>query len=454
MKFFAFRFPVVVGVLCLVWSLTGCGEQPGDVVNNYYEEISEGGYSGPSHTEAVGSGTLSEITVAGTRVYVYEPPEYNDPVPMMTPIVYVYPDEPYDDFAAAKADIVSLGLNEIADDEKGVVIMVNPVGRSWGPGDVEVYKALMSFVYSGHSGLNKTFLNLQYMIGEGSGADFIHTYMTVNAARIAAVATFGGSNVVPGGSVALPAYLAGRATAIGGGTDYTLAYYRGVNGATGDPETEGTKSIYANVPGRGGTSDPVKKVIVNNSDDITGFTKDGISDAYHSLFRYTTRAALFTRIYDDFNTPEVFTLLPRPNVEELGLTMNIVNEGSNNRWYEWVPNEVLANTASNVPLVLVLHGGGDHEVYEAESNGWVAMAREERFIVVAPKTNTNKTSNLTLINDMITKYPVIDKSRIYVTGFSQGSTGLSNTLNDKAAVEQFAAMALFSWGWCLSLRWL
>jgi predicted esterase len=165
------------------------------------------------------------------------------------------------------------------------------------------------------------------------------------------------------------------------------------------------------------------------------------------MLRYTTRAALYTRIYDNVNSGEVFTLLPRLNVKDLGLTMTVVNEYQSNRWYEWAPDEALDNSnTAKFPLVLVLHGGGDHEVYDAESNGWVALAGKERFIVVSPQTNTNKQSNLDLIDAMIAKYR-IDESRIYVTGFSQGSSGLSNTLNSKDAVERFTAMAPFSFGY-------
>ena len=123
---------------------------------------------------------------------------------------------------------------------------------------------------------------------------------------------------------------------------------------------------------------------------------------------------------------EIFTLMDRPMVDELGLTM--INAGYNwvgtgggtgQGWFEWIPNEALAaNNTKKYPLVISLHGNNDHPVYEAESNGWVSVAGKERIIVAAPADRSDAAVHA-MINTLVTKYP-IDESRIYVTGFSMG----------------------------------
>ena len=55
-------------------------------------------------------------------------------------------------------------------------------------------------------------------------------------------------------------------------------------------------------------------------------------------------------------------------------------------WYEYVPDEVLNNTApaGSVPMILALHGGGDDARVFVEEQGLLELAAEERIAVVAP----------------------------------------------------------------------
>ncbi len=377
---------------------------------------------------------INDYGADGSVTYMYTPSVLNDPVPMMTPVIFIYPDQAPANSIKAQQLLSKLGLIDLAERERGVILLATPTGGGWSNDDITVYNALLKGIWFNNNtdtSIKKlTYFNLIYAMGEGSGATFINNKLSQNANRIAGVATFGGDgSVMPASGVPLPAYIAG-------GSDNAIGYFKAVNNTDQSGTVSGRTVYYNAVNDR-------QRVMVN-PDALTSFDKEAIRQAWDSMLRYTTRAALATRIYDDADSPEVFTLLPRPNVEALGLTMRVNNEKESTRWYEWIPNEALEpGTAEKFPLVLVLHGGGDHDVYEAESNGWVALAGRERFIVASPKT-TSKANNLALLKAVIAKYP-IDESRIYVTGFSAGSSAINSTLNDKDTIELFAAMAPFSW---------
>ncbi|MDR1157275.1 MAG: InlB B-repeat-containing protein, partial [Oscillospiraceae bacterium] len=379
--------------------------------------------------------TVADVGVDGSRTYLYTPSALNDPTPMMTPVIFVYPNTRPADEAAAEALLSNLGLIEFAEAEHAAILLATPAGTDWGDADIAVYNTLLRGIWYNNStsgSIKKlTFFNLIYAIGEGSGATFIHNKLSQNANRVAGVATFGGDgSAMPASGVPLPAYIAGAAAAVN--------YYKSVN------QTNRTKTVSGKIVYYNGTND--RQQVMVNPAALTAFDKDAIRDAWDSMLRYTTRAPLTTRAYDDVDTPEVFALMPRPNPAELGLVVRVKNEAANNRWYEWIPQEALeASSTEKFPLVLVLHGGGDHEVFEAESNGWVALAGRERFIVASPKTTT-KDLNLALAAEMIANYPV-DPSRVYVTGFSAGSSAISNTLVDDAAIQTFAAAVPFSFGY-------
>ena len=389
---------------------------------------------------------VNDYGVEGSEFFIYVASELHFPVPMLTPIIYVYPDTPYESKEDAWNELVELGLLDIAEAEMGAVIMMNPVGDEWGQADLDMYEATHDYV-SFTTGVEKlTYYNLMYAIGEGSGSTFINNYLSANCKRIAAVLTFGGT--IDAGverPYALPAYLVGQPAS-------TTSVYRDIN----DTDTTATETVngvrkrtYTN------SSDPVRKVIEFTAGP-TSFDRDYIADCWTAMFRYTTRTCLTDQVFDDMNTDVEFTLCERPNIEALNLTRNDIDntpcvEGSNLiRWYEWIPNEVYDTmengTDEKYPLIIVLHGNNDHPIYEAESNGWVQLAGDERLIVVAPyhQTLSNKSEEfINLIERLKSQYP-IDESRIYCTGFSMG--GMATTPLGMTYPEVFAAMAPMAGG--------
>jgi polyhydroxybutyrate depolymerase len=111
-----------------------------------------------------------------------------------------------------------------------------------------------------------------------------------------------------------------------------------------------------------------------------------------------------------------------------------------------------ANLPRNAPLVFMLHGAGGNGKHAAESYGWVAKADQSRFLLIAPDASTvfanqepsllrnprawNDGSNrggpnisssddiglLRALIDQAARQFGIDRKRVYVSGFSSGSS--------------------------------
>jgi hypothetical protein len=386
---------------------------------------------------------VADLGVTGSHTYVYTPSVLISPTPMLTPVLFVYSNAGYASKDAAWDAIGAAGLDTLAEAEHAAIIVQNPVaGGAWSAADVAVYQAALGYIYGANTAASGkpalSYYRMDYMLGEGAGATFINQYMTQapNVNRIAGVATFGGTwpSVTP--SSALPAYIVG-------GSPQAVAAYKAANGVntTTTPAPASGETTY-------NAANPAKRVIVSSATN-TSFDKALIADAYNTLFRYTVRQGLSSPVFYDNTTTEDFTLMQRPNLQSLGLTQNLVQGAGTGttgqtRWYEWVPDEVLAGQApgstKKYPLVIDLHGRGDHEIYEAESNGWITLAGQKKVIVVAPFDET-VTTVMNLISAIEAKYPV-DTSRIYMTGFSMGA---SNTwLVSSNFPSTFAAIAPMS----------
>ncbi len=112
-------------------------------------------------------------------------------------------------------------------------------------------------------------------------------------------------------------------------------------------------------------------------------------------------------------------------------------------WFEYLPEEVLKNTApaGTVPLILANHGGGDDPRQFVEEIGLLPLAGSERFAMVAPEHQNigNLLSDCLpkLVKYMLKTYPALDASRVYVTGYSMGGAATLRAINGDPSV--FAA---------------
>ncbi len=423
---------------------------------------------------------VDNLGVAGSVTYTYIAPELHVPGPMMTPVFYVYADTKFASKEAAWEYITGSGLVDLANKQKGAVMVMNPVGNTWGADDVKVYWELQDYLWfteewygynpeafistaaadmeaiGAKRGLQLTYHQMQYLVAEKSGATFVSNFMTANANRIAGALLVGGTiSGATDTSIPLPVYIAG-------GTEALTNYYKNLNGATVidpvvDPIVPGT--AYTN------PDNDLQRVIVE--DGATSLNATVLNNAWKAIFQRTVRQALRTRMWDNINrantnrigravlTTEVFTLMGRPVADEIGLTVfdrgyNIAPLANANGggWFEWVPNEAIEGnpgyeSGKKFPLVISLHGGNDHPIFEAEANGWVKMAGQERFILVGPSRTAAADSGTILgvtsiLAEVLKTYP-IDESRIYVTGFSAGAR--ATNANTIAQGIKFAAVA-------------
>ncbi|MDA0168391.1 hypothetical protein OJ998_04770 [Solirubrobacter taibaiensis] len=382
---------------------------------------------------------IPDLGVTGSHTYMYTPSALFDPAPMLTPVLFVYSNTGYASQDAAWTALSNAGLVARAEADHAVLIVQNPVaGGVWSAADLSVYDGVMHYIWGANTAASGkpalSYYRLNYLVGEGAGASFINQYMTVapQVYRVAGVATFGGAMPDVTAGSAVPAYLVGA-------SDKAVSFYKGANGVN---RTSGANTFY-------NSANEAKQVIVSGASN-TSFDRALLDDAYESLFRYTTRQALTTAVYqNNGDTIEDFTLMQRPNLAKLNLTQRLVSGADTGttgqpRWYEWIPNEVLAGMESGstkkYPLVIDLHGGGDHEIYEAESNGWMEVAGTKKVIVVAPFDGA-VTPTMNMLAAIKAKYPV-DLSRIYVTGFSRGAAGTWALTN--AFPDQFAGVAPMS----------
>lgn len=136
---------------------------------------------------------------------------------------------------------------------------------------------------------------------------------------------------------------------------------------------------------------------------------------------------------------------PRPNFERLGFVPHVkdtcldLSDGIGRTWFEYVPERLRATT-DPIPLVLYFHGINCCGLYGAEQSGWAELANRDGFMCAFPDATAEMRWNawgddriptdidyvMALIEHMAEVHPV-DRSRIYISGFSMGSM-FSNAL--------------------------
>lgn|GEM_PF-2960494 len=408
--------------------------------------------------ELAGGATFAKVAWMESDVYGYTPSELYDPISGVMPVFYVFTDEPLADINAAWAKLNESGLKDLAEETKADVFFFNPAdGASYGEADVEAVtkfsKALagtrnLDYAYAfPHASVQ---LKNLYVIGEGKGADFAASYLTndVYSGMVAGNLLIGGSTAGEK-NYAIPAYLVNC-------QDSVVEFYKAINGTDAEESVDG-RTVYLNSSYVMDSGYTPKRVVIG-TEDASALTPELAEEAWQVLFRRVWNNPI---VYSYFTEGvEAGDVADHAIPEELGLRFFEITgeeaEGtSQSRWYEWVPEEVFDTiengTGETYPLIVVNHGNGDHELYEADSNGWVQLAGDERLIVVAmkdiftpampPESGSPRfgKENAAFIRDVICeKYPV-DMSRIYITGFSIGAFVTADTA--AAAPDLFAAAA-------------
>ena len=390
--------------------------------------------------------------IGDSAVWAYTPSTMTDPVPTLTSVLIVFPDEIHEERENAMQFLEEFGFIELAEKQKAGVILINYSGDGWTEQDVSSYEGVIRTIagagmFSTEQYTNlgyTTYLSQIYLIGEMSGATFINDNISQDCDVVAGAALFGGEIHTDKEYAPMPVYLFGAGEEV-------IEYYKSINGVKENYTDNGITTWY----------DPeydTKRVIIDQ-DPNQVISMESLQKAWDMLFSRINRSPLCTTPvwssgYEGSTSNGPLTLMDIPNTDELGLIMNDHCSDPSvehiTYWCEWIPEEALEEENEELfPLIMVYHGAGDDPVFEAEQNGWVEIAGEDRIIVVAPSDNyaegialfgdSGETQwSIDLLNYICEKYPV-DESRIYLAGFSLGASQTVNTARE--FMDRFAAIA-------------
>ncbi len=382
----------------------------------------------------------------------------------------VFAEKPFDSKDAALAYLKNLGLIAIADEAIGSVVLVTPADKAaFGAADQQNYYKLQTAMFAQKAGAigpdGKAVVNAEgktiaysdaeyfggysfyYVIGIDGGATFVNNYIAGvedYVSRIGAMLLIGGGmDRIRGVAGYVPAYLVNAPEAV-------VDKYEAANKVDAIL-VEGDKTTAYN------QAFPSRRVVTLSAEnpDAAGL----IRDAYYNLFvkmqrSQSTKAGLISASapyqgYAQDNAP--YSLMPR-NALINGRTVDGINIFTHQEdrfssvktgpsesrgvklpggeyletWYEYLPDEVLDGTApdESIPLLVLMHGGGDDPRLFVEEQGYLNLMGAERLAAVAMEhqyiTDIINLSTPLLVKYMLETYPALDASRVYVTGYSMG----------------------------------
>lgn len=389
--------------------------------------------------------------------------------------IFVYAPEHFENKDDAMAYLKDLGLIKLIDEAVGSIVLVTPIGDSFDMADVASYYALQTAMLSQKEAKrleDGTAIyysdaeyfggyGFEYFIGIDDGATFFNNYIAPEidfSGRMAGVLLFGGEmQRTRQPATFVPIALVNSDEAI-------VSKYRAVNGVDAQEVMDGRVVSY-------NQQWPLRKVI-----DISEETVDKaalIEEVYRGMMVKAMRVPVLTQGMNSAGTPysgygfdeAPYSLCDRCYVvdgkTEGGVVM-ISHQGDDDRfaeyktevgeyidvWYEYLPQEVLDGTApaGSVPLILCNHGGGDDARVFVDEFGLIELSEKERVALVAPDHQTVGSVRgpaLTAVAKyMLEKYPALDASRVYMTGYSMG--GGATYLAAYHEPTLFAAIAPFA----------
>ena len=400
--------------------------------------------------------------------------------PRMSTCLLVYTDQSFEEKADALAYIEGLGLTDLVDSVRGSVILVTSAaplteGSSgmtggYGTADQTNFYNLMTAIFGQKGRVTGgtaadgeyygTWKNL-YLIGIDGGATFINDYIvgTENfASRIAGVLLINGEmNFLSKVSSLLPAYLVNADSA-------TVEKYKAANKVDSWKAEDGLSIFFDQ-------DYPVRQVIVAEGDDNAAFIKD----AFNRIFKRTMRIQVMKNGILSAGTPWAnatgdcapYSLNRRVVIDkDTGMTemgaqiiktvdMEMFKDIQTHdgeyqtTWYEILPASIVNGTAAehSVPLVVCFAGTGDDPLQVAEELGWIAVCEEHGVAVVSPGhegifedsqgDGVEYETQPLLIEYMLEKYPQLDPTRVYASGYSRGGRTTLKTV--MACPEKLAA---------------
>ena len=395
---------------------------------------------------------------AGTAFVYRSPDMYGGfAAARMNSTFLVYAEQVFESKDAAFEYIKTLGLIELVDSLRGSIVLVTPAnGKAFAAADQTNFYNLETAVCGLKAKITQdgvrvtmadsdyygTFKNL-YVIGIEGGATFLNDYVVGVenfVSRIAGMLLFNGK-MAPLSKIAslIPAYLVNADEA-------TIGKYKAANQVDSFKAEDG-KAIYFD------QQFPVRKVIVAKDLPL----QDAVKDAFERIFKRTMRIQVMKNgLISGGTTWANLTgdcapyslnrrvVIGRDGMTELGAkiikTVDFdmfkdiqTHDGEYlTTWYEILPATLVEGEAKEgtIPLVLCLAGTGDDPLQVAEELGWIAICEEKGIAVVSPGhegifedsqgDGVEYETMPKLIQYMLDKYPELDRTRVYVSGYSRG----------------------------------
>ena len=385
--------------------------------------------------------------------------------------ILVYADSAFETKDDAYQYLVDLGLIDIINETVGSIVLVTPItalgqGPSgptggWGEADRYAFNILQNVMCNiGGGKADPGYyggLTYRYLIGIDAGATFINNYIASEfdfITRIAGLLLIGGENEkVRQVAGTVPVWLVNP-------LESTVEKYKKANG-TDSFGRNGDDLLYYN------SDHPIQQVIVTYADEVD--MKAAVSKAYYDMFIYNFRipvvkAGLHVALSEfySYRWNQAPYSLGKRNPIINGRTpdgINVIEVQSEQfksdehafytTWYEFLPDEVLDGTAAehSIPLILAHHGGGDDPVQAVDELGLITLCGEQRLAMVAERHTADpgyasvyeaqSVCAPELVRYMLDKYPALDPSRVYVTGYSMGGSSTNRSCYGDSSV--FAA---------------
>lgn len=400
----------------------------------------------------------------------------------------VYTDAALESKDAALAYLNDMGLVEIIEECKGSIVLVTPINQTaFNKADQYAYYLMQTAMMNlgGTATVNEERFTCaegayyggttyRYVIGVDGGATFLNNFISSSfdyVTRIAGMLLVGGSmDRIRDVAGIVPVYMVNP-------VDLAVEKYKSANetdsrGYNGDVDFYFNKAL------------PLQKVMVAKADKVD--LKETVQKAYYDMFIHSQRipvvvsdlhsaSAPFTNVNwnqapysladrNAFYNNETADGLVIEEFREDRFSDYVVPDNPQweghfalrtgeyiDVWYEVMPKEVISGEASehSVPLWLALHGGGDDAIQFLDEMGMLELAGKERFAMIAPMHVPSFTIGSEVLPKVVeyilNKYPALDPSRVYVTGYSMGGGATLHAINGNAgmfaaAVPQAAAI--------------
>ena len=256
--------------------------------------------------------------------------------------------------------------------------------------------------------------NARYYMGSGSGAALVQTIAAVYPVNVAGILTVGGglSDQAMEMSVHEPV-----PAILWNAPENTQAFFKKLNQV--DQEKEGRWFCSRN---------DVQFVLC---EERSGAVLDSAAVLYGWEHLFTKVCRMNSSFYGQ--------LFPRTVRDDYKFLVHendmVLGGGQPHTWFEYIPEKVKEHPEEKMPLLMFLHGGADSPANIANSIKLHELAEEENFILVHPaatdgvfwnqdmdpKLNDDCGFLERLLDYLLERYP-IDTTRVYVGGFSNGSS--------------------------------